>query len=448
MTNGAVASVERATAGENRAWNVTVTPSGGGAVTVALPETTDCAATGAICTAGGRMLAAVSATVPETAQAPPPTPFKVSADLPAEHDGASEIVFEVSFNKEPHADYSYTTLRGSTLKIRQGGERLTPKVRRLNKPHNDRWEVKVTPGSKEDLSVSIGPFSACSDAGAVCTAAGEVLANRVEETVLGPPGLSVADARVHEGPGATVDFAVTLARASRATVQVDYATSDGTATAGEDYELTSGTLEFAPGETERTVPVPVLDDGHDEGEETFLLTLSNPTGGNAWLKDATAVGTIENSDAMPRAWLARFGRTVAEQVIDAVEGRFSAARNPGVEVSLAGVALGGASAEEREALEEREAEKHLEAMSNWLRGEADEEDAKPAESRALTGRDFLTGSSFALTGGTAEGGFGAVWGRGAMSRFDGREGELTLSRARWRARCWARTSRASGAPSG
>ena len=51
----------------------------------------------------------------------------------------------------------------------------------------------------------------------------------------------------------------------------------------------------------------------------------------------------------------------------------------------------------------------------------------PGTSRArLTGRELLTGSAFALTGGTAESGFASVWGRGAVSRFDGREGELTL----------------------
>ena len=430
VTNGSVTAVRRVTPGENRAWEVTVTPAGGGAVTVALPETTDCAAAGAICAGDGRRLAAVSATVPETA--PAGAAFRVRlVDVPEEHDGASAIVFEVAFTKEPHAGYSYETMRDRTVRVRQGGERLAvTRAKRLDAPHNDRWQITVTPGSKADLTVLIGPFSSCSDAGAVCTAAGEVLANAVSETVLGPPGLSVADARVHEGPGVTVDFAVTLARASRATVTVDYATSDGpspnAATAGEDYESTSGTLAFAPGETEGTVSVPVLDDGHDEGEETFVLTLSNPQGGNAWLADATAIGTIENSDAMPKAWLARFGRTVAEQVMEAVEGRFSAQRNPGVEVSLAGHALGGGSAGEREALEEREAAKRLEALSSWLGGEADEADAKPDESRALTGRELLTGSAFALTGGTPEGGFASVWGRGAVSRFDGREGELTL----------------------
>ncbi len=178
------------------------------------------------------------------------------------------------------------------------------------------------------------------------------------------------------------------------------------------------------GETEKTVSVPVLDDAHDEGEETFILTLSNSRGGNAWLADATATGTIVNSDHMPRAWLARFGRTVAEQVIEAVEGRFSAPRTAGVEVRLAGQALSGASAEEREALEEREAAERLEALSKRLAGETEETPA--SESRAPTGRDFLTGTSFTLTGGSGEGGYASMWGRGALARFDGREGELTL----------------------
>ena len=425
VTNGTLTGVARATQGENRVWNVSVAPSGGGAVTVALPETTDCTATGAICAPGQRMLAAVSATVPETAQAPPPTPFRVSADLPAEHDGASEITFEVSFNKEPQADYSYKTLRDYTLRIRQGGASLTPKVRRLNKPHNDRWEVTVAPGSKEDLTVSIGPFTTCSDEGAVCAAADEVLSNKVEKTIEGPPGLSVADARVHEAEGATVDFAVTLGRASQETVTVAYATSDGTAAANQDYEPASGTLTFEVGETAKTVAVAVLDDAHDEGEETFTLTLSNPTG-NAWLKDATATGTIENTGPMPQAWLARFGRTVASQVIDAVEGRLSAERAPGVAVSVAGQALGGASADAIERLEEREAGTRLEALSDWFRGGTDGADAGTSQSRALTGRDILTGTSFALTEGSKQAGFASLWGRGAVSRFDGREGELTL----------------------
>ena len=95
-----------------------------------------------------------------------------------------------------------------------------------------------------------------------------------------PPALSVADARAEEGVDATLDFAVTLDRAPTGAVTVEYATSDGTATAGEDYTATSGTLTFAAGETQKTVPVPVLDDAIDEGEETLTLRLSNASGGD------------------------------------------------------------------------------------------------------------------------------------------------------------------------
>ena len=263
-------------------------------------------------------------TVPEAVQEAAPLRVRL-VGFPDEHAGTGEIVFTVEFTKEPHADYSYTTLRGSTLNIRRGGQtRLTPEVRRLNPPDNDRWEVRVAPGSEEDVTVSIGPFSLCTDTGAVCTADGEVLANRVSETILGPRGLSVADARVSEAEdGATLDFAVTLARASPETVSVGYATADGTATADEDYEPDSGTLTFLAGETSKTVSVAVLDDGHDEGEQTLTLRLSNAAGGNAYLADAEATGTIVNSDPMPRAWLARFGRTASVQTVDAIRERLA-----------------------------------------------------------------------------------------------------------------------------
>ena len=448
VTNGSVTAVRRVTAGENRAWDITVTPAVGGAVTVTLPARRDCAAAGAICTSDNRPLSErISATVPQTAPAGAPLQVRFR-NIPDEHDGENAFTFEVAFTKEPRADYSYVTMRDSTVQVRQGGESLAAtKARRLNAPHNDRWEIAVTPGSKEDVTVSVGPFSVCTDVGAVCTAADEVLSNKVDQTIEGPPGLSVADARVHESvANAAVDFAVTLGRASRHTVKVDYATGDGPsangATAGHDYEPRSGTLVFAPGETAKTVSVPVIADDHDEGEETFTLTLSNPRGGNAWLKDATAVGTIENTGPMPRAWLARFGRTVASQVIDAVEGRFSASRRPGVEMRLAGQAIGpgsgsGADAPEDEdarakAAAEEEARSNLAAMSKWLQGaQEDGRDGRRAgyESRAVSARDLLTGTSFALTGEAGGAGSGTVslWGRGAVSRFDGREGDLTLS---------------------
>ena len=126
-----------------------------------------------------------------------------------------------------------------------------------------------------------------------------------------PVAVSVADARVREAPGATLNFAATLSGPASNPVTVDYRTVDGSARAGSDYRARQGKLRFAPGETQKTVSVPVLDDAHDEGEETMRLRLTAASG--AMIADGEATGTIENADHMPAAWLARFGRTVAAQ---------------------------------------------------------------------------------------------------------------------------------------
>ena len=269
--------------------------------------------------------------------------------------------------------------------------------------------------------------------------------------VVAPPALSVADASAEEGVDATLDFAVTLDREAAHTVTVAYATSDETATSGSDYTATSGTLSFAPGETEKTVPVPVLEDLIDEGSETLTLRLSSPSG--AVIADGEATGTITNDDPIPQAWLARFGRTVTGQVLDAVEARLAAPRAAGAQAALAGQALpswrGGDgavandnAASEASLLAEAEDRRALAAMTAWLAQTGP--DAGPGsgtgfgpvvggtgrepESRALTGRDFVTGTSFALTGGSAEGGgFASLWGRGSIAGFDGREGSLTVN---------------------
>ena len=248
-----------------------------------------------------------------------------------------------------------------------------------------------------------------------------------------PPAVSIADATVDEGPGAVLAFAVTLDRASQARATVDWETRDGNARAGDDYVAGSGTLRFSPGETAKTIEVTVLDDFHDEGREVMLVVLSNPVG--ATIAKAAAGGTIENTDHMPQAWLGRFGRTVAEQVLEAVEERIRAAPQAGVQVTVAGQRIGAAAASEEEA-REAEAQARLEDFSTWLRGEACRDDPGaggdcPARtrSRAVTPRELLTGTSFALTTGAEGigGGLVSLWGRGALTRFDGREDDLSLS---------------------
>ena len=64
---------------------------------------------------------------------------------------------------------------------------------------------------------------------------------------------------------------------------VDYATSNGTASAGADYTTSSGTLTFNPGDTSKTFNIPILADTIDEDNEVFSVTLSSPT--NATIND-------------------------------------------------------------------------------------------------------------------------------------------------------------------
>ena len=426
----------------NREWEITVAPdTGAGDVTIALPETTDCAATGAVCTEDGTMLSgAVSATVPHThvdpnAAAAPPLRASF-ANVPAEHDGGTVFTFEVRFSEAFRL--SYVTMRDDVLTVTNA--RVT-RAQRLDNPHHEHqgmqpnrtWKISVRPdAASEDVTIVLPATTSCDASGAVCTGDGRKLSNTESATVAGPPSLSIADAQVDEAAGATLEFTVSLSRAASATVTVDWATADGTATAGSDYTADSGTLTFAPDETSKTVAVAVLDDSHDEGNETLTVTLSNPSG--AYLADGEATGTIENTDHMPQAWLSRFGRTVAEQVLDAVEERIRSAPQAGVQVTVAGQRIGAAQAPDADALEEAEAQARLEDFSTWLRGEACRDDPGaggdcPARSREVAPRDLLTGTSFALTTGAdgIGGGLVSLWGRGAVSSFDGREGDLSLS---------------------
>lgn len=116
----------------------------------------------------------------------------------------------------------------------------------------------------------------------------------------GLPSITIADASIAEGNTATqsLGFAVTLSAAPTETVTVQYATSDGTAKAGEDYENATGTLTFAPGDPlTKTIAINLVGDETTEGDETFDLKLTSVQG--ATLVDDLATGTIQNDDVIP-----------------------------------------------------------------------------------------------------------------------------------------------------
>ena len=108
------------------------------------------------------------------------------------------------------------------------------------------------------------------------------------------------------GPeGGFLNFTISLDRLSSEDVTVDYATEEASpvsAAAGVDYRARTGTAMISAGDLSATVAVFAPQDGLDEEAETFLLRLSNPTGGAQLLDaDAVAVGTITDDDAPPNA---------------------------------------------------------------------------------------------------------------------------------------------------
>ncbi|MEM9658559.1 MAG: Calx-beta domain-containing protein, partial [Planctomycetota bacterium] len=112
------------------------------------------------------------------------------------------------------------------------------------------------------------------------------------------PSVRVSDASAIEGDEgvAGLEFSVTLSQPHDALVTVDFATSEGSATA-EDFVPTAGTLAFAPGETVKNVVVQIVGDSAPESDEELSLQLSNATQAN--LRDAAGVGKIVDDDLPP-----------------------------------------------------------------------------------------------------------------------------------------------------
>jgi hypothetical protein len=110
------------------------------------------------------------------------------------------------------------------------------------------------------------------------------------------PMISIDDVAVAEGNSGTTNavFTLTLSKASTTTVTVNFATVNGTASAGSDYDVVSGPVSFDPNETTATIFVPVTGDTATENDETFFVNLSGSIG--AGIADSQGVGTIANDD--------------------------------------------------------------------------------------------------------------------------------------------------------
>ena len=124
--------------------------------------------------------------------------------------------------------------------------------------------------------------------------------------------LSINDVSMPEGDSGTTmaTFTVTLSAPDTHPIVVDYSTGDLTARAGEDYVSTSGILTFAPGETVKTISVPVNGDTIYEPSEFYVVQLANAV--NAKITKSQGLGTILNDDPAPVVQLSSSSYTVNE----------------------------------------------------------------------------------------------------------------------------------------
>ncbi len=264
--------------------------------------------------------------------------------------------------------------------------------------------------------------------------------------------VSVDDAEADEG--AAMDFTMRLSAPSPGKAHVFWQTretSPTSATEGVDYKgARLSVAVFRKGETEKRISVSTLRDAHDDDGETFEVVIHLALAGHGEtfkvaVADGVATGTITNDGSLPGAYLARFGRAVAEQALDGITGRIDAARAPGMQGSFAGYALGFGVAPDRVVGADagsavvRGAPLAMSGMARGFDARAPRSggfgtgpggpagQSAAARSGALGLRDALAGSSFTLTGGSdASGGSVAFWGRASHSRFDGREDSLSL----------------------
>ncbi len=440
VTGGVVNSATRLDDSSNIAWRIRLTPRALDAMTVTLPVRA-CTETGAVCFGTTPLAVAAVVTIPGPLQAipePPPT-APATEEEPTErttpvgeftgsfgdatlagHDGSA---FELDFhlNHDPPG-LSYRTVKSGLFTVTGG---TIKKARRITRGKNKDWRIRVVPDGMGDVTVTLKTTTDCAATHAVCASDGRMLKGGAQALVPGPAAFfSVADATVSENWGARLEFVVTLNRALSRVATVAYATSDGTATAGRDYTAASGTLTFAANETSKMVLVRVLNDAHNEGPETLTFRLSSPSG--AALSDATATGTIINTDPVPQAWLARFGREAAGHVAEAIAERLRGEQR--TRVVLGGHDLG--SGESIRLAEGAGKGPGARLIGNaWMPGGAPRtgEDADVSWREREIG-EVLLASSFHLA--SAEnpdaGSRWSLWGRGARSFFDGREDSLTL----------------------
>ena len=377
------------------------------------------------------------------------------SDVPAEHAGANarfsfklRLGRRVALSNKDMRDHAFGVTGGRIVKVRKlDRARETETIDGERRMLSKHWRIAVAPDGDGPVSLSLPANRPCSEQGAICAVDGGRVSDEIALSVPGPgatngvPALTIAveDAIAHEDEGVIL-FPITLSRAlGDHWVAVDVETIGGTATPDRDYWSIDTTIVFCFQKTRIDLNITLRDDDVDDDGETFVLRLSNARMVDPWapgflegppvtIARAEATGTISNSDPMPRAWIARFGRTAARHVVDGVRGRLEAPHASGFSGTFAGIRFGESDGE-GEAGAVHGGRDRLEALAGRIRGTSSIEGEDAVLSgRSPTAGDVLAGSAFTLTDGNGDdrGGSVALWGRGIRSGFRGREDDLAL----------------------
>ena len=328
-------------------------------------------------------------------------------------DGVTEgtpASFNVTANPAPHADLTVTVAVTQNGDYAASGETGT---REVTIPTTGAATLTVATAD-DDTDEPDGSIIATIQAGngyAVGTSPdnGASVAVADNDAAPGLPSFSVDDAEANESDF-RLPYTIRLSRASDRRVSVWVHTRESnpvSARDGVDYVgMGWGTrVVFPPGETERHLWIQLINDSHDEGSETFQVELLAPQGG-ATIADGVGVMTIVNSDPLPAAWHLRFGRTVSQQVVDALQDRFSspAPLETGLQLALAG--------------EDFTSDTPLAENQGLL--------SKALGFENVSHQLLVEGSSFSFAPQGEAGPQFALWGQGALSSFSGQEEEVSL----------------------
>ena len=316
---------------DDRRWLLRVVPNSLDDVVVEVPSRA-CATEFAICFAGEPLRAPASTTIHSIHYR------LVYESFPAVHDAVSAFTVRFRVSPAPHA-LDELSVRRSLFDI-TGGRFVA--VSAVSGADHDVWDLTLVPDSLSAVVLTPRVAFECHAVSGVCDGS-HVHPDSIE--IPGPPYISVANAQVDEdADDARLVFVLDLSVPLEEALSVDYVAISGSALAGDDFAETSGILTFDAGVTLREVSIEVYPDSVDEGDENMFLRLSNPTLDYVALVPGEATGVIRNGDPLPGAWLARFGRTVASQAVDALEVRFARSLVPGLSGTFLGLSVTGASA--------------------------------------------------------------------------------------------------------